>query len=404
MKVVRTSARGLVHLAAAAVALPLYAVVVAPSARIAAARRRRRGGRPAILWGPQPILNNRYSALADRLYGYRSETLVYDVYRINTRGDWDHVWDRAFKLPLIGAAVPYAAFLWAGLRYDIFGFFFDGGLLAPTPFWSAELPLLKLAGKGIVVYPYGGDARLPSETRKQGPWNAYTDIPPGEEDHDEAAVRRKLNAFGRWADVMLGCADLVEHLPRHDGVLPYPIDTSKWKPVEAPDDGIVRVVHSPNHRQYKGTRFLIDAVEQLQAEGVPVELVLIEGMRNDEARLHYERAAIVADQFLIGAYALFAIEGMALGKPVLCYLSERFERFHPEWEQCPIVRTTPDTLVDDLRRLALDPELRRSIGARGPAYVEAHHSLRRIGAQMDRIYRSLWNGGAASVTVEAPAR
>ena len=115
---IRTGARGLVHLAAAAVALPLYALLVAPVARVSAAVRRRRG-KPAILWGPQPILNNRYSALADRLYGYRSETLVYDVYRINARRDFDHVWARAFKVPLAGAAVPYAAFLWAGLRYDI---------------------------------------------------------------------------------------------------------------------------------------------------------------------------------------------------------------------------------------------------------------------------------------------
>ena len=399
---IRTGARGLVHLAAAAVALPLYALLVAPVARVSAAVRRRRG-KPAILWGPQPILNNRYSALADRLYGYRSETLVYDVYRINARRDFDHVWARAFKVPLAGAAVPYAAFLWAGLRYDIFGFFFDGGLLAPTPFWKAELPLLKLAGKGIVVYPYGGDGRLASETRRQGRWNAYTDIPPGREDRDEALVRRKLEAFGRWADVVLGCADLVEHLPRHDGVLPYPVDLSKWRPVDAPDDGVVRVVHAPNHREYKGTRFLIDAVEQLQAEGIPLELVLIEGMPNDEARAAYERADIVADQFLIGAYALFAIEGMALGKPVLCRLDERFERFHPEWAECPIVRTSPDDLVEKLRRLALDADLRREIGARGPAYVQAHHSLERIGSQMDEIYRSLWRHGDAPRHAEAAA-
>ena len=52
-----------------------------------------------------------------------------------------------------------------GLRYDIFCFYFDGGLLGETPFWRVELPLLRLAGKKIVVWPYGGDARLASRTR-----------------------------------------------------------------------------------------------------------------------------------------------------------------------------------------------------------------------------------------------
>ena len=126
-------------------------------------------------------------------------------------------------------------------------------------------------------------------------------------------------------------------------------------------------------------------------------------MPNDEARAAYERADIIADQFLIGAYALFAIEGMALGKPVLCRLDERFERFHPEWAECPIVRTSPDDLVENLRRLALDADLRREIGARGPAYVQAHHSLERIGSQMDEIYRSLWRHGDAPRHAEAAA-
>jgi glycosyltransferase involved in cell wall biosynthesis len=381
----------------------VYAIAVAPYARASSAVRRRRGGRPGILWGPLPILNIRYSALADRLYGYRSDTLVYDVYRINRREDFDHVLDRPFRLPVVGAGIPYLAFLWAGLRYDVFGFFFDGGLLGPTPWWRLELPLLKLAGKRVVVYPYGGDARLASETRTHGRWHAYTDIPPGAEDRDEAGVRRRLGAFGRWADVMLGCGDLVETLPRHDGVLPYPIDLSGWQPTEARDDGVVRVVHSPNHRQYKGTRFLVEAVELLRAEGLPLELVLIEGMPNDEAHRAYEQADIVADQFLIGAYALFSIEGMALGKPVLCYLKERYAAYHPEWAECPIVNTNPDTLVENLRRLAQDPDLRRELGRRGPTYVAAHHGLDRVGAQMDAIYRSLWHSHDAAAA-EAVAR
>ena len=81
------------------------------------------------------------------------------VYRINQRGDFDIALDRMRSLPAVGWLVPYGAFLWAGLRYDHFGFFFDGGLLG-GPGAAIELPLLRAAGKGIVVYPYGGDARV----------------------------------------------------------------------------------------------------------------------------------------------------------------------------------------------------------------------------------------------------
>ena len=133
---------------------------------------------PTCSGGRQPILNNRYATRAERLYGYRSDSLVYQVYRINQRGDFDVRLDRARKLPVVGWLVPYGAFLWAGVRYDHFGFFFDGGLLG-GPGLALELPLLRLAGKGIVVYPYGGDARVASATRERGPWHAYSDIPVG---------------------------------------------------------------------------------------------------------------------------------------------------------------------------------------------------------------------------------
>lgn len=390
LSALRRGARLAFHVAAGAVAGLVFIAFVLPVERARGIVKRRRGVKPSVLWGPVPIPNIRYSALADRLYGYRSETLVYDVYTISARDDFDHVLDRWMRVPGLRTFVPYGAFLWAAVRFDIFGFFFDGGLLQATPFWRTELVLLRLAGKRIVVYPYGGDARLPSRTRAADRWNAYTDVPVGEEDRNEAVVMKHLTAFGRHANVILACNDLVEDLPRVDGVLRYPFDLHDWIPVETRDDGTVTVVHAANHRHYKGTRYVIEAVERLQAEGLPVELVLVEGMANAEARSLYERADIIASDFLIGGYALFAIEGMALGKPVLCYLPDRLKPFHPEWSDAPIVNASPDTLADRLRELVLDPKRRLTLGRAGPAYVRKNHSLESVGRDMDAVYRGLW--------------
>lgn len=391
------AAKAVIHFVAAVVTALLYVLLVTPFARARRAWKRSRREKPAILWGPRPIINIKYSSLADRLRGYQSDTLVYDVYHLNARTDFDYSFARLYAVPVLGAVVPYASFLWAGLRYDIFGFFFTGGLLTPSPFWWIELPLLRLAGKKIVVYPFGQDARLASLTRESGRWNAYTDVPAGEEDRDEHDVRRRLAAFGRYAHVVLGCADLVEHLPRLDGVFLYPFDADAWPPAPSPEDDVVTVVHSPNHRHYKGTRYLLEAVETLRREGLPIELVLVEKMANEEAREVYRTSDVIADQFLIGAYALLAIEGMALGKPVICYLNPRFEPFHPEWAECPIVSASPDTLLEELRRLVLDREQRRRLAARGPGYVRKYHALESVGAKMDEIYRALWRAEAPEV-------
>ena len=192
----RRGARLALHSVAGVATGLVFVALIIPLERARGMLKRRRGAMPAILWGPVPIPNIRYSALADRLYGYRSETLVYDVYTISARDDFDHVLDRWMRVPGLRTLVPYGAFLWAAGRFDIFGFFFDGGLLQATPFWRTELALLRLAGKRIVVYPYGGDARLSSRTRAADRWNAYTDVPVGEmEKREEELINEYRQRF-----------------------------------------------------------------------------------------------------------------------------------------------------------------------------------------------------------------
>jgi glycosyltransferase involved in cell wall biosynthesis len=385
----RRVARLALHVAASAVTVFLF-VPLGLLGRLRSSGRRRRGERPAILRGPVPIISIHYAARADRLRGYQSETVVYRTYRISAPGLFDWDLSRYTRIPLIGQLVPYVVFLRSLPRYDLFVFFLDGGLLGETPAWRLELPLLRLAGKRIVAYPYGGDARLPSRTRALPDWHAYSDIPLGEEDGDEAGVIARLEEFDRHADAILGCADLVEDLPRVDGLFRFPIDVDEWLPVPPSGNGVVKVLHAPNHPSYKGTSYIKAAVEQLRSEGEPVELVLVQGLPGDEARRYYEESDIVVDQLLIGAYAQFAIECMGLGKPVICYLNPRFAKHHPEWAEAPIVSATPDTILDELRRLVRDRLLREELGSRGPGYVRKYHSLDAVGAELEAVYQRVW--------------
>ena len=90
------AAKAVLHFFAALVSAVLYVLIVAPLARIRGAWKRSRGEKPAILWGPRPIINIKYSSLADRLYGYRSDTLVYEVYHLNARTDFDYSFARLY--------------------------------------------------------------------------------------------------------------------------------------------------------------------------------------------------------------------------------------------------------------------------------------------------------------------
>jgi glycosyltransferase involved in cell wall biosynthesis len=131
---------------------------------------------------------------------------------------------------------------------------------------------------------------------------------------------------------------------------------------------------------------VIEACEQL-----PVELDIVEGVPHDAARERYARADIVVDQLNAGWHGVFALEAMALGKPVVAHLKpDVVERSTEAFGvRVPIVAATADTLVDALRPLVEDGTLRRSVGAQSRAYVEQVHGIDRIADRLLDIYRSL---------------
>ena len=82
---------------------------------------------------------------------------------------------------------------------------------------------------------------------------------------------------------------------------------------------------------------------------------------------------------------------MALGKPVVSHLKpDVVERSAESFgARVPIVQATADTLVDALRPLVEDVELRRRLGGQGRAYVEQVHDIDRVADRLLAIYRSI---------------
>jgi glycosyltransferase involved in cell wall biosynthesis len=346
--------------------------------------------KPRIIWGPTPIINIGTNAAADRLHGYVSETLVYRPYFITKAFTYNL--ERWWRYKPVAFVIPWAVFLWAVLRYDIFQFYFDGGFLNRTIGKRLELPLLKLLGKKIVVSAYGADVRTERTTRALGAYNCCTDCTQRLVACicDERRAERNLAHVHRYADLTLSMGDMSEYTPgsRND-VFYWAIDLNKWPFVGVSlHSSPVKVLHAPNHAQFKGSRFLYQAIEELQKEGHKVELLLVTGVENDRARELYMQADIVADQFLIGWHGNFAVEAMALGKPVIAYI--RKPHYLPKGEDCPIVSAGPDTLKQALATLIASPQLRYELGVKGRLYVERVFSLERVGERMDGIYRRLW--------------
>ncbi len=193
----------------------------------------------------------------------------------------------------------------------------------------------------------------------------------------------------KYADLTLSIVCLNDYLPKaRKDIFYWSIDDSKYKPIYETNNKKIKIVHSTNHPKYKGTRFFIDICQRLKKEGYPIEFLFIKDLKNEEAMKIYREADIIAVQLLTGWHGYFSVEAMALGKPVLSYIAKK--EWLPNWIECPIVNTNPDNLYEKLLMLIKDKNLRIELGERGRKYVEEVHSLEKVGARFDKIYKEIW--------------
>jgi glycosyltransferase involved in cell wall biosynthesis len=146
------------------------------------------------------------------------------------------------------------------------------------------------------------------------------------------------------------------------------------------------VLHAPSSRAKKGTEQVIAACKELD-----VELEIVEGLDHREAFERYRQADVIVDQLNAGWYGIFAIEAMALGKPVVTFLNDEAVR---KTEQAfgieiPIVNATAETLAGALQPLVASADERRRIGHASRAYVEEVHDLERMTDRLLALYAGL---------------
>ena len=224
-----------------------------------------------------------------RRKGVDARLVVFNRGKLHPEADWSL--DRHGGLPR-RLATQFAALARLLPRTDVFHFYFGLTLVPP----SLQFPILHATRKRSVFHYLGSDIRGKT---------------PEELDRRQARRRRDRRLLRR---APLGARRRTSSRRA---------STCARSPCQPPSDSPrPLVVHAPSNREKKGTRYVIEACEQL-----PVELDIVEGVHHEEARERYARADIVVDQLNAGWHGVFALEAMALGKPVVAHLDpETVER------------------------------------------------------------------------------
>lgn len=357
--------------------------------------------------GPEPLINNVYHKKALELYGYSAETFVADVYYITE--DFDIRADTKLfngfpswvRNALSVISYFYLSFL-SMWRYKCMYIYFNGGplgLLAfSAPFLKGLEPwLYKLANVKVVMLPYGGDVQDLTRTPNLLFRHFMTESYPTFRFRRQNTARQ-IDLWTKFADHVISGCDWVDYMYHWDTLMlaHFSIDVEQWTSpgLSRGENQTMRILHAPNHRAIKGTDFFIRAVEELKADGFDIELILVERVPNEKIHELMASVDIIADQLIIGWYAMFAIEGMAMGKPVLCYIRDDLENLYTvagliQPGEIPLVHCTPLTVKNAIRDLALHREKLAEIGKRSREFVLRHHSTRAVGKVFDGINRSL---------------
>ncbi|WP_245208111.1 glycosyltransferase [Sediminibacillus dalangtanensis] len=263
--------------------------------------------------------------------------------------------------------------------YDLFHFHFGKTLTLN----HADLDVIKHQRKGMIMHHWGSEVRLLSTARKTNPY-AKVKI------EDEKMLKQNL-AFlsGKIPHCIVADEEMYQYVKDYYqkvSIVPLMIDLQKYKPPEVSrpvQNRPLKIVHAPTSPEIKGTSHVVNAIDKLKSE-YSFEFTLIQKMSHEQARQEYQKADLVIDQLHIGSYGLLAVESMAMGKPVICWISDYMKEKYPS--DLPLISANPDSIENTLRNLLQHPEQLEEIGQKSRIYTEEHHDMIKNSQQILHIY------------------
>ncbi|THE09244.1 glycosyltransferase family 1 protein [Bacillus timonensis] len=265
-------------------------------------------------------------------------------------------------------------------HYDLFHFHFGTSL---TLDWS-DLPLYKSSGKAILMQHWGSDVRIFSKAIELNPYALV-------KNKNEYQIKTKLS---KLSDNIHNCVvfdmelyQYVKEFYKNVHVLPSMINLKKYQPIKnAIPNKKPLIVHAPTSPAIKGTKYILEAIESLN-DKYDFDFRLVKGLSHDEAIKIYQAADLIIDQLHIGSYGLFAVEAMAMGKPVICWISDFMKDHYPN--NLPIIIANPETIKDTIEFILRNIDLLPEIGIKGRQYVEMNHDMVKNSKDVLSLYLSL---------------
>jgi hypothetical protein len=267
--------------------------------------------------------------------GIDSKVLTTQEHFLNYPYDISLRWEKKGAISRVLSSLR--AFLKYRNEFDVFHFNYGSTLIDFRTYGIHHWDLPYYPNEKKIIFTYNGcDARQKYKTIQR------IRIAPCFEDDCYSGIcnsgamdkmrEKRIGIVSKYAHHIFAVnPDLLYFLPETiSSFLPYSI--ASWQEIQNVPYKInrkIKVVHSPTNRSAKGSKYIIQALENLKKR-YSLEIVLVEKVSNREALEIYKQADLVVDQVLAGWYGGLAVEAMKTGRPVAVFIREDDLKFIPE--------------------------------------------------------------------------
>ena len=180
--------------------------------------------------------------------------------------------------------------------------------------------------------------------------------------------------------------DLLEFVPEAEW-LPNPVNLDALNSSETSITGPLKILHASTNREVKNTKAVESAISKLKDSGLDIHFTLLENIQHTELMEQISKHDLVIDWMNpeYGIYGVFSIESMALGRAVICTLTDSLY----EGYDLPIINSSPDNLELLIKEIYNNRQMLVEKGQLGSGFVNKNHNPISTAERVLKKYESI---------------
>ena len=180
--------------------------------------------------------------------------------------------------------------------------------------------------------------------------------------------------------------ELLDFVPNAEW-LPNPVNLDNLKYSETNVTGPLKILHASTNRDVKNTKAVESSISKLKSDGLDIQFTLLENVQHAELMEQISKHDLIIDWMNpeFGIYGVFSIESMALGRTVICTLTDSLY----EGYELPIINSSPESLEVSIKEVYDNREILVEKGQLGSEFVNRNHNSEVIAERVLQKYKSI---------------